>query len=55
MLNRVAGTDSGATKHDFYVHTGPISPIQIKTGAEAPVSISELPLVKLGHSYGDVR
>ena len=35
--------------------SAPINPIQILTGAEASVSISELPLVKLGHSYGDVR
>ena len=26
-----------------------------KTGAEAPVSVSELPLIKLGYSYGGVR
>ena len=26
----------------------------LKTGAEAPVSVSELLLVKLGHSYDDV-
>ncbi len=25
-----------------------------KTGAEAPVSVSESPLIKIGHSYGDV-
>ena len=27
----------------------------IKTGAEAPVRVSELPLIKLDHSYDDVR
>jgi hypothetical protein len=26
-----------------------------KTGAEAPVSSTELPLIKIGHSCGDVR
>ena len=26
-----------------------------KTGAEAPVSVSELPLVKIGHSSCDVQ
>jgi hypothetical protein len=35
--------------------SAPINPIQILTGAEAPVSISELPLIMPVRSYGDVR
>ena len=35
--------------------SAPINPIQTLTGAKAPVSVSELPLIMPVRSYGDVR